>query len=122
MQFVFHLFFASLNVMLVFSSGIILYTGLYNSPETQYLLTLPVRAERIVLYKFQEAVFLQQLGILPAGQPDHDRLRDRGRSAVVLLRVAAAADRFVRLHSVRRGGDLLLARSFTSCRSCGRLS
>jgi ABC-2 type transport system permease protein len=30
-RFVFHLFFASLNVMLVFSSGIILYTGLYNS-------------------------------------------------------------------------------------------
>ena len=33
-RFVFHLFFASLNVMLVFSSGIILYTGLYKSPET----------------------------------------------------------------------------------------
>src|SRR3990172_2017964 len=32
-RFVFHLFFASLNVMLVFSSGIILYTGLFNSPE-----------------------------------------------------------------------------------------
>ena len=42
-RFVFHLFFASLNVMLVFSSGIILYTGLYNTPETQFLLTL--RAE-----------------------------------------------------------------------------
>jgi hypothetical protein len=31
-RFVFHLFFASLNVMLVFSSGIILYTSLYTSP------------------------------------------------------------------------------------------
>ncbi len=41
-RFVFHLFFASLNVMLVFSSGIILYTGLYNSPETQFLLSLPL--------------------------------------------------------------------------------
>ena len=37
-RFVFHLFFASLNVMLVFSSGIILYTGLYKSPETDHLL------------------------------------------------------------------------------------
>ena len=35
-QFVFHLFFASLNVMLVFSSGIILYSGLYNSPDTTH--------------------------------------------------------------------------------------
>ena len=43
-RFVFHLFFASLNVMLVFSSGIVLYSGLYNSPETAFLLTLPVRA------------------------------------------------------------------------------
>ncbi len=32
---VFHLFFASLNVMLVFSSGIILYGTLFRSPETQ---------------------------------------------------------------------------------------
>src|SRR4051812_19365612 len=56
-RFVFHLFFASLNLMLVFSSGIILYTGLYKSPESDHLLTLPTRPERIVLYKFQEAVF-----------------------------------------------------------------
>jgi ABC-2 type transport system permease protein len=68
-QFVFHLFFASLNVMLVFSSGIILYTGLYNSPETQYLLTLPIRAERIVLYKFQEAVFYSSWGFFLLASP-----------------------------------------------------
>jgi ABC-2 type transport system permease protein len=52
-KFVFHLFFASLNVMLIFSSGIILYTGLFNSAETRFLLTLPSRPERVVLYKFQ---------------------------------------------------------------------
>ncbi len=68
-QFVFHLFFASLNVMLVFSSGIILYTGLYNSPETQYLLSLPMRAERIVLYKFQEAVFYSSWGFFLLASP-----------------------------------------------------
>src|SRR5262249_43309674 len=59
---VFHLFFASLNVMLVFSSGIILYTGLFSTPETTFLLTLPVRSERVVLYKFQEAVFFSSWG------------------------------------------------------------
>jgi ABC-2 type transport system permease protein len=68
-RFVFHLFFASLNVMLVFSSGIILYTGLYNSPETQYLLSLPLRAERIVLYKFQEAVFFSSWGFFLLASP-----------------------------------------------------
>jgi ABC-2 type transport system permease protein len=68
-RFVFHLFFASLNVMLIFSSGIILYTGLYNSPETQFLLSLPLRAERIVLYKFQEAVFFSSWGFFLLASP-----------------------------------------------------
>ena len=68
-SFVFHLFFASLNVMLVFSSGIILYTGLFNSWEARYLLTLPLRAERIVLYKFQEAVFYSSWGFFLLSSP-----------------------------------------------------
>jgi ABC-2 type transport system permease protein len=68
-RFVFHLFFASLNVMLVFSSGIILYTALFNSAETQFLLTLPVRPERIVLYKFQEAVFFSSWGFFLLASP-----------------------------------------------------
>jgi ABC-2 type transport system permease protein len=66
---VFHLFFASLNVMLVFSSGIILYTGLYCSPETHFLLTLPLRPERIALYKFQEAVFFSSWGFFLLASP-----------------------------------------------------
>ncbi len=68
-QFIFQLFFASLNVMLVFSSGIILYTGLYNTAETRFLLTLPIRAERIVLYKFQEAVFYSSWGFFLLASP-----------------------------------------------------
>jgi ABC-2 type transport system permease protein len=68
-RFVFHLFFASLNVMLVFSSGIILYTGLYNSPEMHFLLSLPLRAERVVLYKFQEAVFFSSWGFFLLASP-----------------------------------------------------
>ena len=61
-EFIFHLFFASLNVMLVFSSGIILYGGLFSSEETRFLLTLPVRSERIVLYKFHEALLFSSWG------------------------------------------------------------
>jgi ABC-2 type transport system permease protein len=68
-RFVFHLFFASLNVMLIFSSGIILYTGLFNTPETGFLLTQPIRPERIVLYKFQEAVFFSSWGFFLLASP-----------------------------------------------------
>jgi ABC-2 type transport system permease protein len=68
-RFVFHLFFLSLNLMLVFSAGIILYTGLFHSPETNYLMTLPVRPERIVLYKFQEALFYSSWGFFLLASP-----------------------------------------------------
>lgn len=68
-QFVFHLFFASLNVMLVFSAGIIIYGNLFHSPETRYLLTLPIRTERIVLHKFQEAVLFSSWGFFLLASP-----------------------------------------------------
>src|SRR5206468_1006774 len=41
------LFFFSLLVMLVFSTGIILYGSLYRSREADFLLTLPVRPQRL---------------------------------------------------------------------------
>jgi ABC-2 type transport system permease protein len=68
-RFVFHLFFASLNVMLVFSSGIVLYSGLYNAPDTTFMLTMPIRPERIVLFKFQEAVFYSSWGFFLLASP-----------------------------------------------------
>ncbi|MEQ8846860.1 hypothetical protein [Botrimarina sp.] len=68
-EFVFHLFFASLNLMLIFSSGIILYGGLFASPETRYLLTTPARDERVVLHKFQEAVLFSSWGFFLLASP-----------------------------------------------------
>jgi ABC-2 type transport system permease protein len=68
-QFVFALFFASLQVMLIFSSGIILYSGLYASQETEFLMTLPVRDERIVFYRFQEALFFSSWGFFLLASP-----------------------------------------------------
>ncbi len=68
-RFVFHLFFASLNVMLIFSAGIILYSGLFSSPETRFLLTTPARAERIVVHKFQEAVLFSSWGFFLLASP-----------------------------------------------------
>ena len=49
-RFIFHLFLASLNVMLILSAAIIFYSGLFRSRETRYLLTTPARPERIVLH------------------------------------------------------------------------
>lgn len=66
---VFHVFFASLNVMLIFSSGIILYSGLFNSAESKFLLTQPIREQRIVLHKFQEATLFSSWGFLLLASP-----------------------------------------------------
>jgi len=66
---VFHLFFASLNIMLIFSSGIIIYGTLFRSPETKFLLSLPVRNERIVLHKFQEAIAFSSWGFFLLASP-----------------------------------------------------
>jgi len=68
-QFVFTLFFMSLQVMLIFSSGIILYSGLYASDETSLLLTLPVRDSRLVFYRFQEALFFSSWGFFLLASP-----------------------------------------------------
>ncbi len=69
MLFVFPLFFLSLQVMLIFSAGIILYGGLYPSRETAYLMTLPVRDERLVFYRFQEALLFSSWGFFLLASP-----------------------------------------------------
>ncbi len=68
-RFVFTIFFGALQVMLVFSAGIILYGSLYASPETDFLLTLPVRDSRIVYYRFQEALFFSSWGFFLLASP-----------------------------------------------------
>jgi ABC-2 type transport system permease protein len=68
-QAIYNVFFASLMMMLVLSSGIILYSGLYCSEEAAFLLTTPARPERIVLHKFQEALVFSSWGFLLLGSP-----------------------------------------------------
>jgi hypothetical protein len=65
----FNAFFASLMVMLVFSTGILVYTGMYCSPEARLLLTLPVRAETIHTHKFREAMWFSSWGFVLLGSP-----------------------------------------------------
>ncbi|MGB8853276.1 MAG: hypothetical protein WCC69_06910 [Pirellulales bacterium] len=65
----FNAFFSSLMVMLVFSSGILMYGSLYRSSEARLLLTLPVRAETIAAHKFQEALWFSCWGFVLLGSP-----------------------------------------------------
>lgn len=66
---VFSIFFASLTLMLVVSTGIIIYGGLFRSAEVQFLFSLPARSERVFLHKFQEAMLFSSWGFLLLGTP-----------------------------------------------------
>ncbi|MBX7074172.1 MAG: hypothetical protein K1X71_13590 [Pirellulales bacterium] len=66
---VFNLFFLSLLTMLIFSSGIILYSGLFRSRETEFLMVLPASAERVFLHKLQESLVFSSWGFLLLGSP-----------------------------------------------------
>lgn len=65
----FDVLFFTLGVMLVFSTGIILYASLFTSPEAQYLLSTPARADRIFATKFQAAVAFSSWAFLILGLP-----------------------------------------------------
>jgi ABC-2 type transport system permease protein len=66
---VFGMFFVALFAMLVFSSGIILYSSLFRAPDVSLLLSLPVRVQRIFLHKFQEAILLSSWAFVLLGSP-----------------------------------------------------
>ena len=63
------MFFLSLLVMLIFSAGIILYTGLYQSREAAYLLTTPASPDQIFAYKYFEAIAFSSWAFLLLGSP-----------------------------------------------------
>jgi len=65
----FNAFFSSLMVMLVFSTGILLYGGMYCSPEARLLMTLPAREEAVFSHKFQEAMWFSSWGFVLLGSP-----------------------------------------------------
>ena len=66
---VFAMFFASLTVMLVFSSAILLYGSLFRAEDVPLLLTLPARTERVYLHKFQETIMFSSWAFLLLGSP-----------------------------------------------------
>jgi ABC-2 type transport system permease protein len=68
-EYVFSMFFLSLLVMLVFSTGIILYAGLFGSREAAFLLTTPAPADQVFAHKFLEAIAFSSWGFLLLGSP-----------------------------------------------------
>jgi ABC-2 type transport system permease protein len=65
----FRMFFGSLLVMLVFSTGILMHGGLFNSREAAFLLATPAPEDHVFAFKFQEAMFFSSWGFLLIGSP-----------------------------------------------------
>lgn len=61
------LFFLPLALMLLFSTGIILYGSLFASPEAAFLLNTPVPADRVFAYKYQGALAFSSWAFLLLG-------------------------------------------------------
>jgi ABC-2 type transport system permease protein len=68
-EYLFSMFFLSLLVMLLFSNGIIVYSGLFHSREAAFLLTTPASTDRIFAYKFAEAIGFSSWGFFLLGSP-----------------------------------------------------
>jgi ABC-2 type transport system permease protein len=68
-EYVFSMFFLSLLIMLVFSTGIILYAGLFQSREAAFLLTTPAPTDQVFAHRFLEAIAFSSWGFLLLGSP-----------------------------------------------------
>jgi ABC-2 type transport system permease protein len=66
---IFSAMFFALGIMLVLSSGLILYASLFTGDEAKYLLTTPARADQIFATKFQGAVVFSSWAFLVLGGP-----------------------------------------------------
>jgi ABC-2 type transport system permease protein len=69
LELLFDLLFFSLTVLLIFSTGIILYASLFASPESAFLLSTPIRDDHVFAYKYQSAVAFSSWGFLLLGSP-----------------------------------------------------
>src|SRR5262245_23548807 len=69
LELLFDMLFFALTVLLIFSTGIILYASLFASPESAFLLSTPASDDRIFTYKFQGAVGFSSWGFLLLGSP-----------------------------------------------------
>ena len=56
-------------MLLIFSSGIILYSSLFSSAESAFLLSTPAPADQVFAYKFQGAVAFSSWAFVLLGSP-----------------------------------------------------
>src|SRR5262249_4977526 len=66
---VFDLLFIALTMLLIFSTGIILYSSLFSAAEASFLLSAPMREDHIFAYKFQAAVAFSSWAFILLGSP-----------------------------------------------------
>jgi ABC-2 type transport system permease protein len=64
-----NLLFVVLTVLLIFSSGIILYSSLFAAAETTFLLSTPAPADRVFAFKYQGAVAFSSWAVVLLGSP-----------------------------------------------------
>lgn len=65
----FNTFFSTLLLLVLFSTGVLAYAGLYTSREAKLLLTLPARPEAVFSHIFREALWFAGWGFLLLGSP-----------------------------------------------------
>lgn len=68
-ELLFGLFFSTLWIMLIFSTGILLYAGLFSSDQSRSMLVRPIPPDQIFAYKFEEALLFSSWGFLILGSP-----------------------------------------------------
>ncbi len=68
-EYLFGLFFLSLMVMLVVSSGILVYASLYQSEEAAFLLSTPAADDRVFAHLFRDALVFASWGLFLLGSP-----------------------------------------------------
>jgi ABC-2 type transport system permease protein len=68
-ELVLDLLFATLSVMLTFSTGIILYSSLFASAESQFLMSLPVADDHVLAYRLQGSIAFSSWAFVLLGSP-----------------------------------------------------
>jgi ABC-2 type transport system permease protein len=65
----FDLLFFALGIMLLFSTSIILYSSLFSSAETAFLMSTPAAADQVFAYKYQGAIGFSSWAFVLLGSP-----------------------------------------------------
>jgi ABC-2 type transport system permease protein len=69
LELLFDVMFFILSSLLLFSTAILLYSGLFTASESRFLLTTPIPDDHIFAYKFQGALAFSNWGFLLLGSP-----------------------------------------------------